>query len=196
MVVLDPCDLAIRIFCTEEQTTHCPVDCIATRSHASNLSAWYHSRYSSYTDPIFRMDAARSDSPPCQVLTTSKREAAPRKAPRHNQGGSTAGPAAYDGPESNSKYVRGHSGSVAGARSSSRPGSQVRGSSQTRQAIDATRDPVPQVLLRIVDCGGAAYNIFSQVSPKFTALLRFPKHHAFLISPIAFAIANTSVATR
>ena len=105
-----------------------------------------------------------------------KREAAARQGPRRNQGGSMAGPAAYDGPGSNSGEARGRSGSVAGTRSSSRPGSQVRGSSQTRQAVDPARDPVPQVLLRNVDFGGAAYNIFSQVSPNFASLPRSPRH--------------------
>lgn len=93
-----------------------------------------------------------------------KRETAAREGPRRNQGGATAGPAAYDGPGSNAGDARGRSGSVAGTRASSRPGSQVRGASQTRQAVDPARDPVPQVLLRNVDFGGAAYNIFSQVS--------------------------------
>lgn len=105
----------------------------------------------------------------------TKREAAAREAPRRNQGHSTAGPARpqpepYDGPGSNAGEARGRSGSVAGTRSSSRPGSQVRGSSQTRQAVDPAREPVSQVLLRNVDFGGAAYNMFNQVSPKFTCL--------------------------
>lgn len=101
----------------------------------------------------------------------TKRDAAARQAPRRNQGSSTAGfagaqPEPYDGPGSNIGESRGRSSSVAGTRSSSRPSSQVRGGSQTRQAVDPARDPGPQVLLRNVDFGGAAYNIFSQVSPK------------------------------
>ena len=93
----------------------------------------------------------------------SKRDAAARSA-RRNRGGSTAGPAPYDGPGSTAGDARGRSGSFAGTRSGSRPGSQVRGTSQTRRAVDPARDPVPQVLLRNVDFGGAAYNMFSQVS--------------------------------
>lgn len=110
-----------------------------------------------------------------------------RQGPRRGRGGSTAdpagpaGPAAYDGPGSNAGEARGRSGSVAGTRSSSRPGSQVRGSSQARQAVDPARDPVPQVLLRNVDFGGAAYNIFSQVSSKFASLPRSLSHSALLI---------------
>lgn len=105
----------------------------------------------------------------------TKRDAAARNAPRQNQGGLAAGsfgaqPEPYDGPGSNSGEARGRAGSAAGNRSSSRPGSQVRGSSQTRPAVDPARDPATQVLLRNVDFGGAAYNIFSQVSPKFAYL--------------------------
>ena len=105
----------------------------------------------------------------------TKRDAAVRNAPRRSQGGLTAGspgaqPEPYDGPGSNSGEARGRSGSAAGNRSSSRPGSQVRGSSRTRQAVDPAREPTSQVLLRNVDFGGAAYNIFSQVSPKFAYL--------------------------
>lgn len=99
-----------------------------------------------------------------------KRDAAARDARRGNPGGPSAGPTTaqpepYDGPGSNAGDARGRSGSVTGARSSSRPGSQIRGTSQTRRAVDPARDPVPQVLLRNVDFGGAAYNMFSQVSP-------------------------------
>ena len=105
----------------------------------------------------------------------TKRDAAARNAPRHDQVGLAAGsagaqPEPYDGPGSNSGEARGRSGSVAGIRSSSRPGSQVRASSRTRPAVDPARDPTPQVLLRNVDFGGAAYNIFSQVSPKLAYL--------------------------
>lgn len=110
-----------------------------------------------------------------------KRDAAKRGAPRRNQGGSTGGhaeaqPEPYDGPGSNAGEARGRSGSVAGARSTSRPGSQVRGSSQTRQAVDPARDPVPQVLLRNVDFGGGAYNMFSQVSLTIACLPQFACH--------------------
>lgn len=116
----------------------------------------------------------------------TKRSAAARGAPRRNQGGSAAGPAEaqpepYDGPGSNAGEARGRSGSVAGTRSSSRPGSQVRGASQTRQAVDPAPDPAPQVLLRNVDFGGAAYNMFSQVSPRFACLSQFPCHSALPI---------------
>lgn len=110
-----------------------------------------------------------------------KRDATARQGPRRGRGGSTAGPAAYDGPGSNAGDARGRAGSVSGTRSSSRPGSQVRGSSQTRQAVDPARDPVPQVLLRNVDFGGAAYNIFNQVSSEFASLPPSPSHSALLI---------------
>ena len=101
----------------------------------------------------------------------NKRDATVREAHYRNQAGSNAGPSGslpepYDGPGSNAGESRGRAGSVGGTRTSSRPGSQIRGSSQTRQAVDPARDPVPQVLLRNVDFGGAAYNIFSQVSTK------------------------------
>lgn len=99
----------------------------------------------------------------------TKRDATARQGRHRNQAGPTADPAGaqpepYDGPGSNAGEARGRSGSVAGPRSSSRPGSQVRAGSQTRQAVDPARDPVPQTLLRNVDFGGNAYNIFSQVS--------------------------------
>lgn len=113
-----------------------------------------------------------------------KRDNAARERHR-NQAGSTAGPSGaqperYDGPGSNAGEARGRSGSISHTRSASRPGSQIRGSSQTRQAVDPARDP-PQVLLRNVDFGGAAYNIFNQVSPRFAAVARFPCHSVFLI---------------
>lgn len=117
-----------------------------------------------------------------------KRNANARQAPPRNQGESAAGPAGaqpepYDGPGSNAGESRGRPGSVAGTRSSSRPGSQVRGVSQNRQAVDPARDPAPQVLLRNVDFGGGAYNIFNQVSQKFACLSRLPCH-----SPIAIHV--------
>lgn len=113
-----------------------------------------------------------------------KRDNAARERHR-NQAGSTAGPSVtqpepYDGPGSNAGEARGRSGSVLHTRSASRPGSQTRGSSQTRQAVDPARDP-PTVLLRNVDFGGAAYNIFNQVSLKFAAVARFLYHSVFLI---------------
>ena len=115
----------------------------------------------------------------------TKRDAATRGGPRHNQAGSNAEPSRaqperYDGPGSNSGEARDRSASVAGTRTSSRPGSQVRSTSRNRQGVDPARDPVPQVLLRNVDFGGAAYNIFSQVSPRFAYLPHFPGHKALL----------------
>lgn len=116
----------------------------------------------------------------------NKRDAAARERRHRNQAGSNAGPSGnqpepYDGPGSNAGEPRGRSGSVAATRTSSRPGSQVRGSSQTRQAVDPARDPASQVLLRNVDFGGAAYNIFSQVSLKFTHVARSPCHPVILV---------------
>ena len=116
----------------------------------------------------------------------NKRDAAARERRHRNQPGSNAGPSGnqpepYDGPGSNAGESRGRSGSVAATRTSSRPGSQVRGSSQTRQAVDPARDPAPQVLLRNVDFGGAAYNIFSQVSLKFALVARSLCHPVILI---------------
>ena len=60
-----------------------------------------------------------------------KRDANNRQDRNRNQAGSNAGPSnaqpeRYDGPGSNAGEARGRSGSVAGARSSSRPGSHVR----------------------------------------------------------------------
>ena len=114
------------------------------------------------------------------------RERRHRNQPGSNPAGSNAGPSGnqpepYDGPGSNAGESRGRSGSVAVTRTSSRPGSQVRGSSQARQAVDPARDPAPQVLLRNVDFGGAAYNIFSQVSLKFVLVARPPCHPIILI---------------
>ena len=108
----------------------------------------------------------------------NKRDAAARERRHRNQPGSNAGPSGaqpepYDGPGSNAGEARGRPGSIAGTRSSSRPGSQVRGPSQTRQAVDPARDPVPPVLLRNVDFGGAAYNLFNQVSFKIAYSLGF-----------------------
>ena len=115
----------------------------------------------------------------------NKRDAAARERRHRNQAGSNAGssgaqPEPFDGPGSNAGEDRGRSTSVSRARSSSRPGSKVRGSSQTRQAVDPAKDP-PQVLLRNVDFGGSAYNIFSQVSLKFAVVARFPYHSIFMI---------------
>ena len=98
-----------------------------------------------------------------------KRDAAARRGRNSNQAeslpsSSGAQPGAYDGPGSNSGEARGRSGSVGRARSSSRPASQVRGSSQAGRGVDPARDPEKQVLLRNVDFGGSAYNIFDQVS--------------------------------
>lgn len=125
----------------------------------------------------------------------TKRNATAREGRYRNQAGSTAGPTSnqpepYDGPGSNAGEVRGRSASVAGTRSSSRPGSQVRAGSQTRQAVDPARDPVPQVLLRNVDFGGAAYNIFDQVSQKFACLPRSPCHSAHSRSPTYVVIVQ------
>lgn len=116
------------------------------------------------------------------------RNAAARGA-RRNEAAATAGPAPFDGPGSNAGEARGRSGSVAGTRTSSRPGSQVRGSSQTRQAVDPARDPVPQVLLRNVDFGGAAYNIYSQVSQylSFRHDVRVTLHFLFTF-PYVFVV--------
>lgn len=113
-----------------------------------------------------------------------KRDNAARERHR-NQAGSAAGPSSaqpepYDGPGSNAGEARGRSGSISHTRSASRPGSQVRGSSQTRQAVDPARDP-PKVLLRNVDFGGAAYNLFNQVSLKYAALTRVLCHSIVLI---------------
>ena len=138
-----------------------------------------------------------------------KRQAAGREVRRNqggstagNQGGSTAGnqgdstagnqddstagsvgaqPEPYDGPASNAGEARGRPGSATGTRSSSRPGSQVRGSSQTGQAVDPAKKPEPKVLLRNVDFGGNAYNIFNQVSQKFA---RLPQCHSALLITI------------
>ena len=108
----------------------------------------------------------------------TKREAVAREQQRlRNQGGLNAGPSGaqpvpYDGPGSNAGESRGRSPSISRARSQSRPSSQVRNPSQTRQAGDPAREK-PNVLLRNVDFGGAAYNMFDQVSPKFALLARF-----------------------
>ena len=107
----------------------------------------------------------------------TKRDAAAREQRRRNQAGSNAGsvgaqPEPYDGPGSNAGESRGRSPAVSRAHSISRPSSQVRGSSQTRQAEDPARD-APKVLLRNVDFGGAAYNLFNQVSPKFALVAWF-----------------------
>ena len=112
-----------------------------------------------------------------------KRDAAARGGRRNNQAGSDARPSGaqpepYDGPGSNTGEARGRSGSVAATRSSSRPGSQARGSSQTRQAVDPKRDE-RTVLLRNVDFGGAAYNMYSQVSPNL------PMWHGFHVTPFS-----------
>ena len=107
----------------------------------------------------------------------NKRDAAAREQRLRNQGGSNAGslgaqPEPYDGPGSNAGESRGRSPALSRTRSTSRPSSQIRGTSQTRQAGDPARD-APKVLLRNVDFGGAAYNMFDQVSPKFALVARF-----------------------
>ena len=109
----------------------------------------------------------------------TKREAVAHESQFRNQPGPNAGPSStqpepYDGPGSNSGDVRGRSGSVGGTRSASRPGSRARNPSPIAQAEEATRN----VLLRNVDFGGGAYNIFSQVSPKFASLPLSPCHSA------------------
>ena len=106
-----------------------------------------------------------------------KRDAAAREQRFRDQGSSNPGslgvqPEPYDGPGSNAGESRGRSPAVSRTRSVSRPGSQVRGQSQTRQAGDPARDQ-PKVLLRNVDFGGAAYNMFDQVSLKFALVARF-----------------------
>lgn len=113
----------------------------------------------------------------------NKRDAAARAQRHRNQGGPNAGPSndqplPFDGPGSNAGESRGRSPSVSRPRSQSRPSSQVRGSSQSRQAGDPAREQ-PKVLLRNVDFGGAAYNMFEQVSPKFALVARF---HVTLLS--------------
>ena len=125
------------------------------------------------SEPIY---LASMSSSPTMPGTQQKRGAATRQGPRRNRGGSTADPAAYDeeaglsaaskigwisqssqlspslfGPVSNTEEHRDRAGSSTGTRSSSHPGNQVRGSSQTRQAVDPTRGPVPQFLIR--ECG-------------------------------------------
>lgn len=68
----------------------------------------------------------------------------------------------FDGPDDSPS--RGRSGSTAGPRASSRGPSQTRASSQTRR-VDPARDrPAAPVLLRNVDFGGQAYDMFSSVS--------------------------------
>ena len=84
--------------------------------------------------------------------------------------------AAYDGPPESPS--RGRAGSTTGgpARTSSRAGSQPRTTSQTRAAsqtrrVDPARDPPPApVLLRNVDFGGQAYDLFSTVSEGLFAI--------------------------
>ena len=107
----------------------------------------------------------------------NKRDAAAREQRLRTQGGPNAGslgaqPEPYDGPGSNAGESRGRSPAVSHTRSLSRPSSQVRGGSQTRQAGDPAREQ-PKVLLRNVDFGGAAYNMFDQVSPEFALVAHF-----------------------
>ena len=107
----------------------------------------------------------------------NKRDAAAREQRHRNQGGANAGPSGsqpvpFDGPGSNAGESRGRSPSVSRPRSQSRPSSQVRGTSQNRQAGDPAREK-PNVLLRNVDFGGAAYSMFEQVSPKFALVAWF-----------------------
>ena len=72
---------------------------------------------------------------------------------------------AYDGPgDPQARRGRPESLAPASTRSSSRPGSQVRGASQIRAPLrDPARDEAPLVLLRNVDFGGNAYNIYDKV---------------------------------
>ena len=116
----------------------------------------------------------------------NKRDAAAREQRFRNQQGSNqaslgAQPEPYDGPGSHAGESRGRSPAVSRTRSTSRPSSQVRVSSQTRQAGDPAREK-PNVLLRNVDFGGAAYNMFDQVSPNLplwhgSMSLCFPDAH-------------------
>ena len=64
--------------------------------------------------------------------------------------------------------LRGHSPARSRTRSTSRPSCQIRGARQTRQAGDPARE-APKVLLRNVDLGGAAYNMFDQVRSQLTS---------------------------
>ena len=107
----------------------------------------------------------------------NKRDAAAREQRVRNQGGPAG--SFYDGPGSNAGESRGRSPAVSRAPSTSRPSSQLRGMSQTRQTGDPARE-APKVLLRNVDFGGAAYNMFNQVSPKF-ALGTVRCHSVFLM---------------
>ena len=109
----------------------------------------------------------------------TKREALAHQGQFRNQPGPNAGlsrtqPEPYDGPGSNEGDLRGRSGSVGGPRSASRPASRARNPSPMPRAENVT----PNVLLRNVDFGGGAYNIFSQVSPNFADLPLSPCHSA------------------
>ena len=109
----------------------------------------------------------------------TKREAVAHQSQFRNQQGANAGPYGtqpepYDGPGSNEGDVRGRSRSVGGTRSASRPGSRARNPSPMPQAENVK----PNVLLRNVDFGGGAYNIFNQVSPIFASLSLSPCHSA------------------
>ena len=109
----------------------------------------------------------------------TKREALAHQGQFRNQPGPNAGlsstqPEPYDGPGSNEGDLRGRSGSVGGSRSASRPGSRARNPSPMPRAENVA----PNVLLRNVDFGGGAYNIFSQVSTKFADLPLSPCHSA------------------
>ena len=113
----------------------------------------------------------------------TKREAAAHQGQYRNQPGPNAGPYStqpepYDGPGSNEGDVRGRSGSVGGARSASRPGSRAGSRARNPSPMPRAENATPNVLLRNVDFGGGAYNIFSQVSPKFASLPLSPCHSA------------------
>lgn len=97
----------------------------------------------------------------------NKRRDAERMA-GNGQAGSSQGPAAYDGP--NDPPARGRAGSNAGSdrfasrRPGSRSGSQNREAQmQTARSLQRPAQEVTQIL-KNVDFGGNAYNIFTQVS--------------------------------
>ena len=113
----------------------------------------------------------------------TKREAVAHQSQFRNQQGANAGPYStqpepYDGPGSNEGDVRGRSGSVGGTRSASRPGSRAGSRARNPSPMPRAENVTPNVLLRNVDFGGGAYNIFSQVSPKFASLPLSPCHSA------------------
>lgn len=70
----------------------------------------------------------------------------------------------FDGPDDSPG--RGRGGAAAGPPASSRGNSQTRATSQTRR-VDPARDrPAAPMLLRNVDFGGQAYDLFSSVSSR------------------------------